>query len=132
MQQGIATHCKSLHPSSILGQASSFPLGDASESGPTGWNETEANGAYRDQKSRPVHRPGSRGVLGHIIRGCGYVDGYGEHPGTLTLFAFVAMGAAAGARGGWIGAALGAAGMLAVFGPMYLYGAYERSRDASR
>jgi hypothetical protein len=70
--------------------------------------------------------------LHHTVRGCGYVEGYGEHPGTIALLAFALMGAAAGARTGWRGAVFGAVAMLAVFGPMYLSGAYERSRDSER
>ena len=70
--------------------------------------------------------------LHHTVRGCGYVDGYGDHPGTIVLLAFVLMGAAAGAQAGWRGAVFGAVAMLVVFGPMYLWGAYERSRESER
>lgn len=71
--------------------------------------------------------------LRHVIRGCGFVPGYGNHPGTATLGLFVAMGGGVGASRGDLGIALGGALlMLVVFGPMYLYGAYDRSRSAER
>ncbi len=61
-----------------------------------------------------------------IVYGCGYVPGYGSHPGTGVLVAFVIMGAIAGAHAGWRGAVFGAGAMLGVFGPMYLWGAHDR------
>lgn len=67
-------------------------------------------------------------ALRHIVRGCGYLKHCGEHPGTVPLVMFALMGAVAGARGGWIYALGGAGIMLATFGPMYLWGAYDRSR----
>jgi hypothetical protein len=45
--------CKSLHPSSILGQASNFPLGKAPSEDLRTRNETDPNGAVRDSMSRP-------------------------------------------------------------------------------
>lgn len=73
-----------------------------------------------------------RNALEHVIRGCGNVPGYGDHPGAVTLIMLVLMGFAAGASRSWERAFIGAAVMLAVFGPMYLYGAYDRSRSADR
>jgi hypothetical protein len=67
--------------------------------------------------------------LRQIIRGCGYVDGYGSHPGTGILIALVVMGGIAGAQGaGWRGFLFGACMMLLIFGPIYLFGAYDRGR----
>lgn len=68
----------------------------------------------------------------HVRRGSGYLEGYGEHPGTLYLFAFILMGGLAGARGG-IWGFLGGAVVMAVFMlPMYIYGCVERSKGADR
>ena len=69
-------------------------------------------------------------TIRHIIRGCGYLPGYGSPPGTPVLILFVLMGGLAGAqRAGWVGFLGGAGVLLAVFGPLYLYGSYERSRE---
>ncbi len=68
------------------------------------------------------------GFLWHTIRGCGRLPSGGEHPGTAFLCLLTVMGGIAGARGGWKGALMGAGVMLAVFGPIYLSGAYSRSR----
>jgi len=57
-----------------------------------------------------------------ILRGISYVEGYGEHPGTIILVWLVLLGAIAG---GWMGALI----MLLVFGPLYLWGAYDRGRE---
>lgn len=73
-----------------------------------------------------------RNAIQHAIRGCGNVPGYGDHPGTGFMVMLVLMGFSAGASRGWDRAFIGAAVMLAVFGPMYLYGAYDRSRSADR
>lgn len=61
--------------------------------------------------------------LRRIYRGCGYLPGYGHHPGNVPLLMLAVLGAAAG---GIAGAGL----MLVVFGFVYLVGAYERGRDA--
>lgn len=69
-------------------------------------------------------------AITRTVRGCGELPGYGGHPGSAFLGFLVVVGAFAGAqRGSWLGAALGAGAMIAVFGPMYLRGAYERARD---
>jgi hypothetical protein len=67
-------------------------------------------------------------MLKQIMRGCGMLPHVGEHPGTLLLFIFILMGAAAGVKGGWAGALGGASIMAIVFVPMYLYGAYDRAK----
>jgi len=71
-------------------------------------------------------------TLRYIIRGCGYLDGYGEHPGTPFLIAMVVMGFVAGAQRGLLVGLIGAGVMLAVFGSMYLCGAHDRGRSAAR
>lgn len=73
-----------------------------------------------------------RNALQHAIRGCGHVPGYGDHPGTVVLVLLVLMGFGAGLERGIDRALVGAALMLGVFGPMYLWGAYDRSRSADR
>lgn len=45
---------------------------------------------------------------------------------------FVIMGLIAGARSGLAGALLGGGAMLGVFGPMYLYGAWDRANISDR
>lgn len=67
-----------------------------------------------------------------IIRGCGYLPHVGEHPGTGMIVLFVIMGAVAGLHAGWRGALGGALLMGAVFGPMYLYGAWDRANISDR
>lgn len=55
------------------------------------------------------------------------------HSGTGILLGFTLMGATAGGqRGSWAFAIGGAVLMLAVFGPMYLFGAYEAGRGKLR
>lgn len=79
---------------------------------------------------RPISADAGKriGFLGHIIRGCGTLPHCGGHPGTVFLALMVLMGAAAGAKGGLIGALGGAGVMLAFGGTFYLLGAYNRSR----
>lgn len=70
-------------------------------------------------------------VLRLVLRGCGYIPGYGRHPGTSFLWMMVGMGALAGLGRGLSYSIVGALVMLAVFGPMYLCGAYGRAKDAA-
>lgn len=71
-------------------------------------------------------------VLRQIIRGCGTLPHVGEHPGTVLVVFIVVLGVVAGGRGGWLGALLGGVLMLGVFGPMYLWGAYDRANISDR
>lgn len=57
--------------------------------------------------------------MSRIIAGLRWSKECGDHPGTVPLVAMVALGAVAG---GFVGAGV----MLAMFGPLYLYGAWER------
>lgn len=61
-----------------------------------------------------------------IWRGLHYSDKYGSHPGTPWMIAFPVLGFVAGLDSGFSRALFGAAVMLVVFGPLYLYGAYMR------
>jgi hypothetical protein len=70
--------------------------------------------------------------IGYLVRGCGTLPHCGSHPGTPFLIFFALMGAAAGAKGGWFGALVGAGVMLIVFGSCYLVGAYGRSKEEER
>lgn len=54
-----------------------------------------------------------------ILRGMGYVEGYGPHPGTPIIVGLLILGWMAGT---W----MGALAMLAIFGPVYVYGAWSR------
>ena len=58
-------------------------------------------------------------TLTRIARGLRWSERYGSHPGTPVICVLVALGAIAGG-------VLGAGIMMLVFGPLYLYGAYER------
>lgn len=60
-------------------------------------------------------------VVNQIVRGLRTHPEYGPHPGTPFLMILILLGAMAGQ---W----KGALAMAGVFGPMYLYGAYERGR----
>jgi hypothetical protein len=60
--------------------------------------------------------------LRHVVRGCGTLPKCGPHPGTIWLAFFILTGAIAVS---WLGAVV----TLGFFGPLYLYGAYERSRE---
>lgn len=66
-------------------------------------------------------------IIKHVIRGCGTLPNYGEHPGTVPLIGLIFLGVIAGAKGGWMGCVMGAGVMLAIFGSIYLVGAYTRS-----
>lgn len=71
-------------------------------------------------------------ALRHMIRGCGTLPHVGPHHGTLMLLVMVTLGAAAGAQRDWRLVLAGAGVMLAVMGPFYLWGAYDRSRLSAR
>lgn len=71
-------------------------------------------------------------VMRQIVRGCGNLPHVGEHPGTIAVLLFTGMGAVAGAHRSVLGAFVGALLMAAVFGPMYLWGAYDRARISDR
>lgn len=63
-----------------------------------------------------------RQVVQHVLTGCGRLDYCGSHPGTPTLGLLLIAG--------WIGTGqvVGGIVLAAVFLPLYLVGAYERSR----
>lgn len=82
--------------------------------------------------SRHLVLPPKVGFFRHLVRGCGTLPHCGEHPGTMWLVTFVLMGAMAGAKGGLVGVFGGAGTMLAVFGSVYLVGAYDRSKTDER
>lgn len=58
-------------------------------------------------------------MLKRIWRGLCWSEKYGDHPGTMPLIAYCLIGAVSA---GWVGFL----GMLLIFGPLYIYGAYER------
>ena len=65
-----------------------------------------------------------------IIRGIGYLPGYGSHPGTKIVLILIALSTIAGARtGGLPGAIFGATIMTVTMGGIYLWGAYNRYRS---
>lgn len=81
-------------------------------------------------KSNPI--PSQMSFIRHTIRGCGRLPHCGAHPGTPLLYLFVSLGAAMGSYEGVVGALVGAGFMLAWTGPLYLWGAYDRSKLVER
>ena len=72
-------------------------------------------------------------IIRHIIRGAGYLEGFGHHPGTGMLFLFIVMVGLAGAqRGGWSGFIGGCVFSSIFFLPMYFHGCIERSKESDR
>ncbi len=69
-------------------------------------------------------------MLRQTIRGCFTLPHVGAHPGNFWLWAFVAMGALAGAKGGFPGVLFGALVMLIGMGIPYLFGAYGRAQES--
>jgi hypothetical protein len=68
-------------------------------------------------------------LVKNMIQGAGYLEGYGEHPGTLLLLGFILMGGLAGARnGGLRGFLLGAAFVALFTVPVWLVGCVSRAR----
>lgn len=65
----------------------------------------------------------------YIKLGLGNLPGYGEHPGTVWMFFLIFVGFFVGIANVLPRAFLCSAIMLLVFGPLYLYGAYERGKD---
>ena len=66
--------------------------------------------------------------LQHIIRGCGNLPHCGSHPGTSFIIGLPILGAIAGYSHGVGGMILGSLLFLIIFGPIYLNGAYHRSK----
>lgn len=64
--------------------------------------------------------------LTHHLRMIRY--GLKDHPGTPILVGFAVLGGVAGAERGFTWSICGAGIMLAIFGPMYLFGAWESGR----
>lgn len=67
-----------------------------------------------------------------IIQGAGYLEGYGNHPGTATMFMTIAITGLAGAGGGIRGFVGGAVlGALALI-PVWCSGCISRARSYQR
>ena len=62
-----------------------------------------------------------KALIQRVVRGCCYSEEYGSHPGTPILIFLVLAGCVARFPVGGII-------MLIVFGPMYLFGAWERGK----
>lgn len=68
-------------------------------------------------------------LLKHCIRGCRDLPGYGPHPGTAILFVITLVGGIAGVdKGGLNGFIFGSLFAFLMTAPLYLHGAYERSK----
>ena len=68
-------------------------------------------------------------LLRDIVQGAGYLEGFGNHPGTDVLVILVAIGALAGIKGGAFGALVGAVVMLSFIGPLWCIGCIGRARE---
>lgn len=67
------------------------------------------------------------------IRGAGYLEGYGHHPGWGMMGIYIIVSGLAGAqRGGWNGFVGGAAIMAAVIAPIFLAGCISRANDCDK
>lgn len=64
-----------------------------------------------------------------IWKGCWYLEGYGEHPGLVLLVIMILAGILSGLGKGWLTMLAGGAFMFAVWGPMFMYGAYSRTKE---
>ena len=65
----------------------------------------------------------------HMIRGCRDLEGYGPHPGTAMLFIVSIAGGLAGIdKGGFNGFVFGYLFAFFMTAPLYLHGAYSRSK----
>lgn len=65
----------------------------------------------------------------NFMKGCGYVPGYGHHPGTGFLVFLLVAGAVVGSeRGSLLSTAVGFGAVLIVFGPIYVLGAISRGK----
>lgn len=75
-------------------------------------------------------------TLRRIKIGAGYLDGYGEHPGTVVMIALIAACTLAGTgnvnMGPLPGAILGFCVSLAIFLPMWIVGCIDRAKDYER
>jgi hypothetical protein len=69
-------------------------------------------------------------TIRRTIKGMGYLDSCGDHPGTALLIAFLLMGGLAGLNksNDIMGFATGAGLMGIVVAPLYLSGSYERGK----
>ena len=74
-----------------------------------------------------------RNFINHIVRGCGYLPGVGEHPGTgFIVFLILLGGVACIKAGGFTGFMFGSGLMAITMLPFHFYGAYERSKTSDQ
>lgn len=73
-----------------------------------------------------------RYMIRQCIRGTRDLPGVGSNPGTMWVIVWPLGGALAGIEHGFMGAVWGVLVFLALFGPLYLYGAYERAELSDR
>lgn len=72
-------------------------------------------------------------VIRDIIQGAGYLEGYGDHPGTPMLIIFILMGGIAGIeKGGLFGFIAGSLVMALIMGTFWVVGCVDRARDYQR
>ena len=72
-------------------------------------------------------------IFRHIIRGAGYLEGYGTHPGTEVVCIFILVGGLAGIeKGGLFGFIGGCIFASIFFLPLYIVGCIDRSKECDR
>lgn len=72
-------------------------------------------------------------IIRHIVRGAGYLEGYGRHPGTGMLLLCIFLGGLAGIEhGGFIGFIGGCIFASVFYLPIYILGCIERSKESDR
>ena len=72
-------------------------------------------------------------IIRHIIRGAGYLEGYGHHPGTGIMLLFIFIGGLAGVqRGDWAGFFGGMILSAIFYLPLYCWGCIDRSKASDQ
>jgi hypothetical protein len=73
-----------------------------------------------------------KNILKQVRKGAGYLQGYGDHPGTPLLVLMTCGGALAGMNQGFRGIILGAVVMFIPFGFIWCIGCISRASDYDR
>lgn len=66
-----------------------------------------------------------------VWKGCGYLEGFGHHPGTENMVLLLVLGMIVGSEGGAKGVLAGLVIMGITFGPFYLFSAYDRAKKSN-
>lgn len=72
-------------------------------------------------------------LIRDVVQGAGYLEGYGDHPGTPIMLGFILAGGVVGLeRGGVYGFLAGAFAMVVGVGPFWMMGCVDRARGYQR